>query len=200
MRVHLIHGIHTAGPGPVAELKPLLAAAGLTVADPDYGYILGLETKRINPVIVGCLMPYIDPGDLFICHSNGCAIAYQLMRLGCPAVGAVFINAALVQAIVRPPQVKWIDVYYNQGDTVTEAAKLGEQLGLVDAVWGEMGHAGYTGSDPAITNHNCGGTGGMPVVSGHSEFFSPPLLAAWGPYLVKQLLLHGSAGAPPLAS
>ncbi len=185
-RCVLLHGIHTAGPGPIAGLKPYLT--GCEIIDPDYGYILGVETKRVNPIIVGCLMPFIVAGDLMICHSNGCAIAYELMKLGCPIAGAVFINAALIQSIIRPPQVKWIDVYFNPDDTVTEAAKLGAELGITDTVWGEMGHAGYSGSDPEIKSFNCEMTAGMPAVRGHSDFFTPGNLASWGPFLTKRLL------------
>lgn len=184
----LVHGIHTAGPGPVAGLKPYLS--DFEVFDPDYGYILGVETKRVNPIIVGCLMPFIRPGNLMICHSNGCAIAYELMKHGCPIEAAVFINAALDSRIIIPPQVKWIDVYYNQDDSATVAAKWGQELGLFDAVWGSMGHDGYQGTDPRVTSVNCQTTIGEPVVRGHSEFFMPANLAQWAPFLVKRIASH----------
>jgi hypothetical protein len=61
-------------------------------------------------------------------------------------------------------------VYFNAGDEITETAQLGAEIGITDPVWGEMGHAGYRGDDPFITNINCGddrGTGfafsGMPA-------------------------------------
>lgn len=186
MRAILIHGIHTVGPGPVAGLKPFLAADGISSCDPDYGYILGVETKRINPVVVGCLMPFVQPDDVLICHSNGCAIAYDLMKLQ-PVAGAVFINAALEQNIVRPVGCKWIDVYYNPDDTITEVAKWGAALGVTDSVWGEMGHAGYSGTDTEIANFNCGATPGMPIVRGHSDFFTAGNLAFWGKFVAQRI-------------
>lgn len=69
-----------------------------------------------------------------------CSIGYDLMRQGAGFAGAVFINAALERTIYRPANVGWIDVYFNAGDTATEAAVIGASLGLTDPVWGEMGH------------------------------------------------------------
>lgn len=188
MNVHLIHGIHTVGPTPIEGLIDFLT--GFNVRYPDYGWILGVETKFFNPVIVGTLLPYIEAGDILIGHSNGCAIIYDLMDApGCPQVDVVFINAALEQGIQRRA-ASWIDVYFNAGDEVTEAAKIGAQFGLTDPVWGEMGHAGYSGSDSAIVNIDCGNTKGMPVVAGHSDFFTPSKLSYWGPYLTNRLREH----------
>jgi pimeloyl-ACP methyl ester carboxylesterase len=186
MTIHLIHGIHTQGASPVEGLIPFLSPLA-AIKYPDYGYILGVETRVINPVIVGALLAYIEPGDILVGHSNGAAVAYDLMRAGAPVEGMVFVNAAVEQTIVRQPPCKWIDVYFNPGDEITEAAKLGQELGVVDKVWGEMGHAGYKGSDPGITNFNCGSTPNMPVVSGHSDFFTPSKLEKWGPFLADRI-------------
>jgi hypothetical protein len=185
--IHLIHGIHTEGVSPIDALIPFIPAP---IAYPDYGWIAGLETKVANPIIVGCLMPYIARSDILIGHSNGCAIAYDLMNRGVAVAGAIFINGALEQNITRPAGCPWIDVYYNEGDDITEAAKLGAELGLTDPVWGEMGHAGYRGADAKITNINCGGTPGLPYVSGHSDFFVASKLAWWGPFLSERLKAH----------
>lgn len=185
--IHLIHGIHTEGASPINGLMPYLPAP---IAYPDYGWIAGLETKIANPIIVGCLAPYIARSDVLICHSNGCAIAYNLMNRGVQVAGAIFINGALEQGISRPLGCPWIDVYFNPGDDITEAAKLGAELRLTDPVWGEMGHAGYFGTDSLIANINCGDTRNMPIVSGHSDFFSSVNLPAWGPYLAARLRDH----------
>lgn len=186
--IHLIHGIHTQGASPVQGLIPYLCAAGFEVRYPDYGWIAGVETKIANPIICGTLLPYIAPDDILIGHSNGCAIAYGLMQRGAKVAGAVFINGALEQSI--SPLAPWIEVYFNPGDDVTEAAKIGAAIGVTDKVWGQLGHAGYDGKDPAITNINCGSTPGMPAVSGHSDFFTPGKLAAWAPFLVQRIRSH----------
>lgn len=187
MKVHLIHGIHTVGMSPIEALTDYLV--GFKVRYPDYGWILGVETKFFNPVIVGTLLPYIEIGDILIGHSNGCAIIYDLMAAGCPPVDVVFINAALEQNIDRRV-ASWIDIYFNGGDEVTEAAKIGAKFGLTDPVWGEMGHAGYRGSDPNIVNIDCGNTKDMPVVAGHSDFFTPSKLSYWGPFLANRIREH----------
>lgn len=183
--IHLIHGIRTSGLSWIEGFIPLFAP--LAVSYPDYGWIEELETKRLNPLIVGILKAYVKPDDVLICHSNGCAIAYDLMNAGVKMAGAVFINAALERNIVRPAGVGWIHVYFNPGDEITEAAQFAEQLGLVDAVWGEMGHAGYSGDDPLISNTNCGATPGEPVVSGHSDIGTPSKFAVWGPYITNRV-------------
>jgi len=184
--IHLIHGIHTEGTSLVEGLIPFLSK--WEVKYPDYGYILGLETRLVNPIIVGALMPYIGPKDIIIGHSNGCAIAYDLMRQGVVVAGAIFINAALEQKITRPAGCPWIRVYFNPGDQITEAAQIAQRLGIVDPVWGEMGHGGYEGSDPLITNVDCGATPLLPKVSGHSDFFAPHTnLPSWGVYLASDL-------------
>lgn len=187
--IHLIHGIHTVGVSPVQGLIPYLKDAGFDVKYPDYGYILGVETRIANPLICGSLMPYISPDDILIGHSNGCAIAYDLLsRRGVKVAGAVFINAALEQSIAA--LAPWIDVYFNPGDDITEAARFGAAIGITDTNWGMMGHAGYNGKDPAITNFNCGSTPQMPKVSGHSDFFTPNNLAAWAPFLIGRVRAH----------
>jgi hypothetical protein len=194
MRIHLLHGIHTEGANQAPELLiPYLKSAGFDVRYADYGFILAVESRIVNPIVVGSMLPYIEPGDIVIGHSNGCAIAYDLMHAGAPFGGAVFINAALEQDIIRPVPCKWIDVYYNGGDTITEAARVAEQLHIVDANWGEMGHAGYVGKDPAITNINCAATPMLPSVSGHSDIFTK--LALWGPAIVARITSHYQAMA-----
>lgn len=186
--IHLIHGIHTQGESPVQGLIPYLHAAGFDVRYPDYGWIAGLETRLANPIICGSLMPYIGAEDIVIGHSNGCAISYDLLQRGVKVKGAIFINAALEQSI--KPLAPWTDIYFNPGDEVTEVARIGAKIGITDLTWGEMGHAGYNGNDPSITNCNCGSTPGMPVISGHSDFFTPAKLAAWAPFLIKRLAAH----------
>ena len=170
MSIHLIHGIHTAGSDQAPEY--LIQYLPGTVYYPDYGYELALTTRLINPMIVGTIEPYVAPGDTLIGHSNGCAIALELVERGAPVDGLVFINAALNAQVKLPDRILWCDIYFNAGDTVTEAAKVAAALGLVDTTWGEMGHSGYSGRDARVTNINCGATAGLPAVSGHSDIFS----------------------------
>lgn len=183
-----MHGIHTEPDSQVKGLIPYLQAAGFVVKYPEYGYELAIETRFENPVVEGTMRPYVEPGDIFIGHSNGCAITYHMMQQGAPVIGAVFINGALEQSLKRPIGVQFIDVYYNPGDDITQVAKIGAEFGVFDEDWGELGHAGYLGTDGLIENFNCGATAGMPIVSGHSDFFTPSKLMQWGPFLTRRLV------------
>lgn len=191
MKIHVLPGIHTGAVSSVEGLLPYLKA--FDVVWVDYGFILGIETRLVNPLIMHTMLPYINKGDLLVGHSNGAAIAYMLMQAGAPVGGCVFINGALEQRITRSVGVGFIDCFWNPGDDITEVADIGEKLGIDSPVWGPMGHGGYIGTDPAITNINCGVTAGMPVVSGHSDFFTPSKLIAWGPYLAARIVGHLAA-------
>ena len=187
MTVHLIHGIHTEPTSPVKGLVPHLVAAGWKVRYPEYGYELALETKIINQMISGTIAAYVEPGDILIGHSNGCALAYAIMQTGIKVGGAVFINGALENNFPRPPGCPWIDVYFNQGDEITRAAQLGEELGIVTPIWGELGHSGYVGTDSLVASIDCFRTPDMPVIDGHSDFFTPTKLQLWAAYLAKRI-------------
>lgn len=186
--IHLIHGIHTEPTSPVKGLVPYLIASGWKVRYPEYGYELALETKVVNQMISGTIAAYVEPGDILIGHSNGCALAYAIMQTGVKVGGAVFINGALENNFPRPPGCPWIDVYFNQGDEITRAAQLGEELGIVTPIWGELGHSGYVGKDSAVASIDCYRTPDMPQVDGHSDFFTPAKLEAWAAYLDKRIL------------
>ena len=185
MRITLLHGIHTSGSNqPPEALIPYLPPP---VFYPDYGFELAVATRILNPMIEGCIGPYIEPGDVMIGHSNGCAIIYDLLRQGAKPSGLVLINAALEQDITLPAFVQWCDVYYNPGDTVTEAARIAAELGLVDVYWGQMGHGGYKGTDTRVTNINAAATVGFPSVWGHSAIFDTANLPVWGPEIARRI-------------
>ena len=206
MRVHVVHGILTpVGASGLLQVVPYLRQAGFDVRVPDYGLVTAVETRIANPLIVRTLRPYVEPGDVYIGHSNGCAIGYELMTGGAGLAGAVFLNAALERTVTTPERT-WLDVYYNTGDEATVAAIAAERLGLSDTVWGDMGHAGYLGSNPAVTNIDCGkrssvesikaGVEDFPAVSGHSDIFTPEKFKYWGPYIVQRIKAHLGASAP----
>jgi len=81
-------------------------------------------------------------------------------------------------------------VYFNAGDEITEAAMCAQRLGLVDKVWGEMGHAGYLGADQKISSTDCGATAGEPNLSGHSDMGTPAKFVAWAPFVVQRIRAH----------
>lgn len=193
-RIHVVHGIlDPVGKAGLLKLVPYLQQAGFDVRVPDYGLITAVETRLVNPIIVRTLRPYLEPGDLYIGHSNGCAIGYDLIAAGARPAGVVFINGALRRDIELPAPM-WADVYYNEGDDATVAAVASAALGLSDPVWGDMGHAGYKGSNPNVANIDCGHTdksallAGLPPVSGHSDIFTDGKVELWAPYIVRRIL------------
>jgi hypothetical protein len=189
VKIHFVHGImDLVGTSGLLRLVPYFQAEGFDCRVPDYGLITALETRIVNPIIERCLKPYIEPGDVYIGHSNGCAIGYDLMTGGAAFRAAAFINAALERDI-KVPVGTWLDVYYNEGDRATEAAVVAECMAIVSPVWGEMGHAGFDGVNPFVTNVDCGRpwSPSFPEVCGHSDIFTPAKLAVWGPYIVTQI-------------
>ena len=183
MTTHVLHGIHTPTGDPTVErLLPFLSG---DVRYPDYGYILAVETRIANPIITGVLAPYIEDGDILVGHSNGAALCYELARATGKKVGLCLINAALNAYVPIPPNVVFLDSYYNQGDDVTEVARIAAALAIspVDVVWGEMGHTGYEGTDQRGARLNCGGYENMPVISGHSDIFTRAHISGWGPWI-----------------
>lgn len=181
--IHVLHGIHTGFGSPVVPgLLPYLTG---TVAYPDYGWISALDTGRWNSAFAGMLKPYVKPSDVLIGHSNGCAVIYNLLEQGVAVAGVVFINGALKRNFVLPATTRFAHVYFNAGDDATLIAQgLADAPDpLIDPNWGDLGHVGYGGTDPRVTNFDCGNTPSMPKVDGHSEFFYPANLPAWGPFL-----------------
>lgn len=195
MRLIIVHGImDPVGTSGLLGLVPYLRAAGFDCRVPDYGLITAEEARIVNPKFVAWATALVEPGDIWVGHSNGCAIGYEAIKAGAPLSGAVFINAALERAISLPPGL-WADIYFNHGDDATVAAEIGRHLGLTDPVWGDMGHAGPAGLAPGVTGIDCGVPADlrMPTVSGHSDIFTPSKLAAWGPYITQRILNHVGA-------
>jgi hypothetical protein len=206
VRVHVVHGIlDRVGTAGLLNLVPYLQAAGFDCRVPDYGLITAAETRIVNPIIRRTLLPYIEPGDLYVGHSNGCAIGYELVQLGAPLAGLCLINGALKRDITLPAGV-WADCYYNAGDDATVAAVASAKLGISDPVWGDMGHSGPLSDNPLIVGIDAGksnpglvvlaGVQDFPAISGHGDIFTPPHLAAgWGKYIAGRLLVHAAAQA-----
>jgi len=175
------------GKAGLLTLVPYLRGQGFDVRVPDYGLITALETKIVNPLLFRTLRPYIEPGDVYIGHSNGGAIGYDLVKDGAPFAGLVLIDAALECDITLPTGM-WADVYYNEGDDATVAAQVAAAFGIVDPVWGEMGHKGYIGTNPLIESRDCGHSLPLPVVSGHSDIFSDGKYQEWDPVITEHVV------------
>lgn len=183
------------GTSGLLRLVPYLRQAGFDCKVPDYGLITAEEARIANPLIVRSILPYIEPGDLWVGHSNGCALGYEALQAGAPLAGLVLINAALKRDIELPAGV-WAHVYYNAGDDATLAAEAGRRLGLTDPNWGDMGHFGYLGDNPNVMAVDCANRAGMPRCWGHSDLFSPVPLPAWGPYIPSRMNVRVGRAVP----
>ena len=175
------------GKSGLLTMIPYLVAQGFDVRVPDYGLITALETRIVNPLIFRSIRPFVEPGDVFIGHSNGCAIGYDLVQDGAPFAGLVLIDAAL-ENLISLPAGMWANVYYNKGDDATLAAQVAADFGIVDPVWGEMGHSGYMGSNPLITSTDMGDTVGFPRICGHSDVFAVANYDLWNPSIIEHVL------------
>src|ERR1700735_2990569 len=172
-RVIVVHGImDPVGTAGILKLVPSLQAAGFECLVPDYGLVEATEAKIVNPLMVSWARPFMQKGDIWLGHSNGCAIGYELLMTGTEFAGMVFINPALQPNVIFPPGV-WADIYSNRGDDATVAAQVAHDFGIVDSLWGEMGHSGYSGSNPLIKNIFCDRSPPLPIVDGHSDIFTP---------------------------
>ena len=177
--VHLLHGIHTSRSSRrLADLAGVVeSASGFKTVYHEYGNILALQTRYLNPIIAERLLPEIGDGDILVGHSNGNAIWLRCLRLGAPASGMVLLNAALDDSIVFPSQLKWAHVYYNKGDEAVPVAAWAPKI-LLDPLWGDMGRDGYLGRDARVKNFDCGAPE-RPPLSGHSAIIEPPAAIFW---------------------
>lgn len=185
--------VGTAG---ILKIAPSLQAAGFEVFVPDYGLITAIEARIWNPNAVRLLRPFMQPGDIWVGHSNGCAIGYELLITGSKFGGMVLFNPALDPKLHFPDGV-WVDVYCNAGDDATVAAQAGKDIGLLDPVWGEMGHSGYEGDNPMVMTVHADRTPSMPVVNGHSDIFSPRCWPTWDPYSIARIKMRSAMVPPP---
>ena len=149
--IHLVHGFNVfdGGEKTVARLKPYLVKSSEYSAQVfSYGWIGLMGAWFLNPRIVKQLIARVGANDIGYGHSNGCALLHRASHLGAPFIGLIYINAALKSDAARAPQVKWIDVYCNDGDHAVKFAALLRLLApwapLGDSLWGDMGAKGAT--------------------------------------------------------
>ena len=179
MKIHLIHGIHTAEDNnTVAQLIPYLEfSTGLEVVYHRYGYAFALTSRFLNPWRAKKIAKAIKPGDVCVGHSNGaCLIWMMAAKYRAQIGGAVLINAALDVDAVFPKCMKFVHVYYNKDDVAVSFA----EFFLFAHPWGAMGRDGYVGTDPRVKNFDCQAPAyGFPI-SGHGHIFHPENLRYWG--------------------
>lgn len=185
-RIVLIHGVQYRQKDRENLLKLAVAfrAAGFCIVLPTYGYIpafvIGLFSWLDNR-IADSMSAFIYEGDILLGHSNGGTLTYLISKRA-KIGGAILVNPALDPALC--PDAPFTQVYYNSGDWVSSLA------GMVPFnIWGNMGSAGYLGSDPRVTNIDCGTPpDGLPPLAGHSDIFNPAKIRPWARYMAQRCL------------
>ncbi len=157
--IHLVHGFNVSDRGAktVARLKPYLESAEFSVHVFLYGWIGPMGVFFLNPRIVKQLAARVGSNDIGCGHSNGCTLLHRAANLGAPFTGLVFVNPALRSEAAYARQLKWIDVYFNDGDNVVKFAAFFRLLApwapLGDPLWGGMGARGSASSATGLNNY-----------------------------------------------
>ncbi|MCK5015799.1 MAG: hypothetical protein KAS32_01905 [Candidatus Peribacteraceae bacterium] len=148
-RVILIHGfnVHDGGASTVDLLIPGIKARGFRVVEYDYGWRGLLGSLLLNQHDADKLILQHQPGDIYIGHSNGCAILSRAIDDGLGAENVIFIHPALDRDWEPPEntQVKYLSVFYSSRDRATRAARF-----IPWVRWGEMGTVGPTSKHPSF--------------------------------------------------
>jgi hypothetical protein len=155
--IHLLHGFNVSDGGrkTVGQLTPYFELSGHAAKTISYGWIGLMGAWFINPRIAEQLISHVGPDDLGCGHSNGCTVLHRAAHLGAPFRGLIYINPALRQDAAPSSQVKWVDVYFNDGDHAVKLAAILRLLApwapLGDPLWGDMGARGSAPSTASET-------------------------------------------------
>jgi hypothetical protein len=147
--IHLVHGFNVTdgGESTVARLKPYCESSGFSVRIFSYGWVGLMGARFLSPRIVRQLISRVAPDDIGLGHSHGCTLLHRAAWLGAPLKGLVYINPALTSNALPAPQVKFCNVYFNDGDHAVKFAAMLRLLApwapLGDPIWGDMGARGY---------------------------------------------------------
>lgn len=206
-RVILLHGFNVfdGGKRTVGKLRPYFEAAGFRVKQPPYGWVGLLGLRYANAKVTPVIAEMIEPDDIVVGHSNGCAIAAAALDLGAPFSQMVLINPALDRdhpfSITK--ELRAIHVWHSPSDSPVKWAKL-----LPGHAWGDMGAVGYEGRrDPRVRCYNKE-TGFHISSSAHSDVFLPGKLEFFAPKIVEAVLaardgrvaIHARAARQPIAA
>jgi hypothetical protein len=148
--IHLVHGFNVSdgGANTVARLEPYFESREFSVQHFQYGWVGLMGAFFLNPRIVKQLKSRVGSNDIGCGHSNGCTLLHRAANLGAPFTGLVFINPALRPNTTFARHLKFIDVYFNDGDHVVKLAAFCRLLAplapLGDPLWGDMGARGAT--------------------------------------------------------
>lgn len=177
----MVHGIRGENPEKhIGRLAPEFRKQGFSVLIPNYGsfslfslFISNMIDKKIASTIV----PFIQPTDILLGHSNGAALVYLITK-HTRVRGAILINAALDSN--KLPEADFVHIYFNHGDMVASLSAL-----MPFTLWGAMGSVGYTGPvNHTVMNIDCGDPPyDLPALDGHSALFEDGNTAPWARFM-----------------
>ncbi|QDU34249.1 hypothetical protein KS4_23150 [Poriferisphaera corsica] len=205
-RIIKLHGfnVHDKGAATVDMLNPYLA--DYDYQDLDYGYFNLKDVRMKNSTVALALAVQTKQPkqDIWLGHSNGCAIIYEALELMSdvsavsPEIaeylpypqGIILINPALDADIEFPEGNYFIHIYYSPSDDPVWWAKW-----LWWHKWGSMGRDGYTGKpDPRINQFN-----EMDLLARnieHSDVFKPGIVKRFAPFLIHNIKTELEASKP----
>lgn len=186
MRVFIIHGIHTSQDVEwMDRLSSMFFDRGFSTRVWTYGYAYALLTRWQNPGRAKKLAALIQPGDIVVGHSNGCALAWlAAWDYKAKWGGAVLMNPALDCDRVMPPGVPWVNLYSNQHDLAVKVAAF-----FPKHPWGAQGKVGICLRDDRYLTrftHDPGPMKASPI-RGHSAIINEGL-SSWGKVIVQDVL------------
>jgi len=177
---HLVHGFNVSdgGVGTTDKLRPYFEDRGYTVMEHDSEWKRGLFRDLLsvrfgNQGRAEQLCQHIQPEDLLVGHSNGCAIialACQLLAEIAPKhhVRCIFFNPALDSNFPVSRVISNILVFHTKTDKTVWLSKF-----LTFHRWGNAGQVGYQGCVRSKVDNVSYESIGLPHME-HSGVFSNP--------------------------
>lgn len=183
--VHLIHGFNVSdgGQGSVGTFAPTLRQLGFSAKLHDYGWVGPIRLRLRNSEVVQALMDDIGPEDHILAHSNGCLIAWELLRAGLACRSVIAIQPALRRDTLWPIGVERVLCLYNDEDVAVLGARLWRYINPVSWFnphqWGMAGREGFSVPDPRLEQWDTLDPKHLLPVGGHSSVFRPPYRGYW---------------------
>jgi len=183
MRAHLIHGFNVwdGGKGSVGTLAPYFRFGDQLPDLHSYGLVGVLLLRWRTKQAVEEILPSILDGDVLVCHSHGCLIAWKLIQAGAKPGAVICIQPAMRRDTVWPEDIPVL-CFYNEDDWVVSLGRIWGRFASVANPWLDRhgwGAAGRHGFDQESIDNRSTLKGPTPA-SGHSGFFKLPARRYWG--------------------
>lgn len=184
MKIRLIHGIHSPeGDHSMLALFPHMQAAapGAKVHMFEYGFMGFWKARWANDRVARNLAAVCTPGEVWVTHSNGAAIAFIATHThGAAPAMIVNINPALDRKLAA--RCLNIETIHSEGDRAVYWSQF-----LPFHLWGDQGKVGYQGDDTTVINHNASRIGGRMAYNGHMGLFDPVRIRDWSYFIANRV-------------